>query len=122
MDKDYDRPLPQQPGPTRSRMEDQGIELADRAKVAPDEMNEIPRELTILRGAVSSLHGAANNLLGKVSTTVRDVPEDESQVLAETIPTRFPVTTELSRAIREIYEEVNTIEGKIARAYHRSEL
>jgi hypothetical protein len=38
------------------------------------------------------------------------------------IPTRFPVTTELSKAIREIYEEVSMIEDKLARAHHRSEL
>jgi uncharacterized protein YoxC len=103
----------------RNRME-QGMDLNERAQTAPDEMSEIPRELTMLKGAVTSLHSAANDLLGKVSTTVRDVPEDSAKI--SEIPTKFPVTTELSRALREIYDEVSTIENKLARAYHRSEL
>jgi hypothetical protein len=84
-------------------------------------MAEIPRELTMLQGAVSSLHGVANDVLGKMAPTIRNVPEDEMAEVHE-IPTRFPVTTELSKAIREIYEEVSMIEDKLARAHHRSEL
>lgn len=94
-------------------------QLEERAKVAPDEMAEIPRELTMLKGAVSSLHSSANDLLGKISPTIREEPENDG--LSE-IPTKFPVHSEVGKAVREIYDEVSTIENKLARAYHRSGL
>lgn len=95
-----------------------GIEKA--MAQAPDEMSEIPRELMTLRGAISSLHGVTNDLLGKISPIQRDVPEDSPEL--KEVTGHSPVTTEISRALRELYEEVSTIENKIARAYHRSEL
>lgn len=100
-----------------------GIErrtLMARAEGAPDEMNEVPRELTMLRGAVSSLHGVAGDLLGQIAPVVRDEPENDTAL--REIPTKFPVTTEVSRLLRDIYDEVSTIESKLARARNRIQL
>jgi hypothetical protein len=88
---------------------------------APDDMAQIPRELTMLRGAVSSLHGAANDLLGRLTPAVRDVPEEEASELRK-VPTNFPVSTEMSRTLRDISDEVSAIENKLARAAYRIEL
>lgn len=105
----------------RGTVMSQGEPLVDRAESAPDDMSEIPRELTMIRGAVASLHEVTNDLLGKIAPTIRDVPEDEAANISE-IPTPLPVTTELSKALREIHDEVSTIENKVARAVHKSEL
>jgi hypothetical protein len=89
--------------------------------MSPDEMAQIPRELTMLRGAITSLHGRANDLLGRLAPAMRDVPEDEGSKISE-ITTKFPVSTEFSRAIHDAWEECSSIERKLERAYNRLEL
>jgi hypothetical protein len=122
MDPDYDRPLPQQP---RSHMdEDMQVSRAPLSgtDVSPDEMAQIPREVTMLIGAITSLHGRANDLIGRLAPAMRDVPEDEPLGKISEIPTKFPVSTELSRAIHDAWEECGSIERKLERAYNRLEL
>lgn len=135
-DSDYDRPLPQQPSSRFDRLTEAeiGIQLnkerameteaaklatlADKAQQDPDSMPEIVRELTMLKGAVASLHSSAKHLIDKVVDITRPDEVPQEKRLAEVLPT----STALAIALREITNEVSMIEDKIASATYRIEL
>ena len=102
--------------------EEQGIERRKPTifeEVTPDGP-EVIREVTTVKGAVTAVHNAVNDLIQKIQPVMRDEPEDD-QKLAE-IPTYPRVSTPVSRELQEVWRELSTIETKLRRVYNKVEL
>jgi hypothetical protein len=87
----------------------------------PHSMPQVRRELMMLRGAISSVHTKANELIERLSDFQRQEPENDSAKLME-IPTEMPVTSPFAQELRELSNECSNIEQKLARASYRLEL
>lgn len=87
----------------------------------PHNMPQVRRELVMLRGALSSVHTKANELIEQLPDFMRQEPENDTAKLME-IPTEMPVTSPFAQELRELTNECSTIEQKLARASYRLEL
>jgi hypothetical protein len=90
-----------------------------RVDLATEQMPEVHRELTMLRGALEDVRRRADDIVAKTMSVQRNIPEEKTDNMPVDL---MPVTTEVGKHLRDMTEECSQIASILARAENKIEL
>jgi hypothetical protein len=87
----------------------------------PESAPELPREITILKGAVSSVDKRVRELIDRLEPVLRPT-EPTAEVAAKLGSDSLPVSTRYAVELRDIQHELSRLEDVVSYVLHRLEI